>query len=248
MKRKLYHPLWVHLPAVGTIVWVIVEWVMRLPLPARAAIHFGSGGRPDNWGSPTGVMALFAGLLVFTLGIGVLVDEVWARSERAARFNWMTWFDDTYVGWMGVLAIGFLETVKSNPQTLVLDYKLAAEAAVACTVVSLLLESRRKFVPKPERDQAETAFEAPAELVERMKSNSAWTYWESQNPWWNSLLAIGVPVFVLVEAGVAYAATHSLLQAAGVAIVGVLCFALYGGFRVIVNRCEWMPDQVRRDV
>ncbi len=236
MKRKLYHPLWVHLPAVGMIIWVIVEWIRCLPLPAVAPIHFGFGGRPDGWGSPTAVMALLAGLFVFMLGIGVLVDEVWARSEKAVRFNWMTWFDDTYIAWMGMLALGFLNTTKSDSQILILDYKLAAGVSVACAVVSLLLESKRKFVPKPERNEAETAFETPTKLVARIKSGSDWTYWESQNPWWVSLLAIGVPIFVLGEAAVAYAATHSLLQAAGVAIVGILCIGLYGGFRIMVTR------------
>jgi len=236
MKRKLYHPLWVHLPAVGAIVWVIVEWVKRLPLPASAAIHFNAAGRADNWGSPNPAMLIVVGVMVVYLGMGVLVDELWARSEKAKRFNWMTWFDDALVGWMAFMGMAFVQAAKAGSGDLGLDWTASAGVAAACAAAALFLESRRPFVPQPPAVQDEAAVEATAQLIDRMKGTSDWTYWESQNPWWISVVAIGVAVFVLVDAGVMYAATHSTLGVAGMTLIALLCVGLYGGFRITVTR------------
>ena len=83
--RKLYHPLWAHLPAVALLVVTVVATVHALPLPARAPVHFDLAGRPNGYGSPLLVSIFVIALGVFYLVISALGDEQWARHEEAKR-------------------------------------------------------------------------------------------------------------------------------------------------------------------
>ncbi len=229
MKRKLYHPLWVHLPAVGMIVWFVVTSLRLPPLPAEVVGETG-------WRSQ-GLLSLLQFFpMVLNLAAGVLVDELWARSEKIKRFNWLTCFDEVVIA---IYAHGFImaNAASGLPPfgAVSLGPLLAGALALAagCAAAAYALEYIRPFSPRPQAEPAK--FEATTELVDRISSGAPWTYRESQNPWWCSVVAVGVPIVMLADAAMAYRTMHSLPQAVAIALVGVLCFVLYGGFRVTVD-------------
>lgn len=235
MKRRLYHPLWVHLPAVGMIVWVIVVWVMSLPLPVRAPIHFSFAGEPDSWGAPNLAIGLLVGMMIVYLGLGVLLDELWARGEKSKRFNWMTALDEAMIAWMAVMVVAFVQAAKAVSQTLAMNWYLAALAVIACVATALELESKREYAPVPLQYEPEGS-DLPTEVKREIAAGTDWTYWESQNPWWNSLLAVGVPALMVTQAAFAYLETRSVLPSLLIGVLGIACVGLYGGFRTTVTR------------
>ena len=95
--RKLYHPLWTHLPAVALLAYVTYRFIAAMPLPATVPLHFDAAGNPNRWGSPWELFAAFAGLGLLYLGISVLADELWARQESRKAFNWLSLLDEAII-------------------------------------------------------------------------------------------------------------------------------------------------------
>ena len=53
MKRKLIHPLWVHIPTLVLLAGYIVYWLTQIDhLPTRIPIQFGVHGQAITYGSP----------------------------------------------------------------------------------------------------------------------------------------------------------------------------------------------------
>ncbi len=114
MKAKLVHPIWVNLPSVMALILLVIYIITNGPFPARVAVHFGTGGEPNAYGSPWFVFALVIGISILFIGISVLVDELWARQEKTKMFNWFSLLDDIVVGTMVGITLGYLAFLHHN--------------------------------------------------------------------------------------------------------------------------------------
>jgi hypothetical protein len=100
MKRILHHPWWTHIPSLGLLGVIIYAYQRFQPLPANVPTHFAWDGHADGWGSPLSMQLVILLLSVLWIGIGVAIDETWARREQRKTFNWMSLFDEVTIAFM----------------------------------------------------------------------------------------------------------------------------------------------------
>ena len=87
MKTKLIHSLWSHIPALITLIVLVIYIVISSPLPAEAPVQFKSGGMPGRIGSPWESLGVTLGISIFFLALSVVLDELWVRQEKKKYFN-----------------------------------------------------------------------------------------------------------------------------------------------------------------
>lgn len=234
MRRRLYHPLWVHLPAVLVLVVVVTKIIQAMPLPNRAPIHFGLSGRPDNYGSPLAVFIAIILLSIVYIGVSVIIDELWARQEKRKTFNWMSLFDDLTVGLIGALALDYLRVIRLPEPMISFPWRMLVVVMGPAVALAVVLELLRPWQAKPEQITHDDTTEIRTEIGRRIESGQPWVYWETQNPPWNSLL-VALSSGVMLLSGV-LSWGQAQWWATGLLFLGAAAVLLaYGGLRVLVN-------------
>jgi hypothetical protein len=245
-KRKLVHPLWTHLPVAAALVVFLVFLFTSLPLPAQAPVHFSFDGVPNGYGSPWAFVWFLMGFTVFFTGLSALLDELWARQESARHFNWLSLMDDAAIGWMLGLGTGYLQYLRGAAEASFSSMWVYAALVGAGTIVfAVILEFLRPYRGAPAvvataalgKDRAQKTEEAVAfstELARHLKENTAFIYWDYQNPFWVTLISLVMPLVFFAAAAVFWFSivwNFYLFMA-----IGILLFLPYGGQRVLVKR------------
>lgn len=236
MFRRLHHPLWTHLPAVGILAYMLFVMARSWPWPESTPVHYGVGGHANRIGSPWELaIALFLLPLIFVIG-SVLIDEHWARREREKRFNWLSLLDEAIVAHMAtIVAFSFNEALPLGPAARFrypwLLFLILGGVALASATI---LEAIRPW--RPTEDAllpADSTVRPDSELIQRMKDGQRWVYFESQNPAWMSAL-------IPVASGALLIGAYSLwwqapILSAVMALAGLAFWLLFGGLCVLVS-------------
>ncbi len=232
-RRLLVHPLWVHAPAVLLIGMLLYALHQASPLPVYAPLHFNFYGRVNRWGDPREVFVTIVPLCLFWLGLGVLIDELWARSEVKRRFNWLSLLDEFTIAPLVAFTLYYLSLLRAPAPVFHLPVTQLVVLTGGAMGAAALLELLRPWRP-PVTAEKHWAFDAAQdEIVARITSGQRWAYWERQNPaWMNGLLVALAFVFLGLAVGLG---TH----APGVILPMVITLPLLllplGGLRVAVT-------------
>jgi hypothetical protein len=234
MKTKIIHPLWIHLPAVMVILALIIMLLISGPLPEQAPIHFDSSGQPDSYGSPLIVIIMILLMMILFLAISGMIDELWARQEKKKTFNWLSLFDDFIVGGLGGVTIGYLGVLSESIPVFEFPWIEVVLVCGSATLLAVILEIIRPYRKYEFAVAAENIDGIKSDIDNIIKSGQPLIYWESQNPIYNSVLAVVLP---LIFIGVAIATSFLAIWVSVLYVVlALLSFMMYGGFRTIVNQ------------
>ncbi len=234
MTKKLIHPLWTHLPVIGVFIALIVRIIASAPYPAEVALHFGTDNLPDRYGSPWELFGIFIGLPVLYICFSVFLDELWARQEKKKSFNWLSLFDDVIVGSMAAFTFGHIEYIDSGAVAFTFPWGWLAITGGVTVVAAIVLEILRPYRPYAGQLAAEGDAGLKREVLERMKSNSPFIYWDSQNPGYLTLLTVLLPIIMVIW-GV-FIWTEAVWVSVMQIILGLLLIIPNGGQRVLVTR------------
>lgn len=234
MTKKLIHPLWTHLPAIGVFIALIIRIIAAAPYPAETALHFGTDNLPDRYGSPWELFGILIGLPVLYICLSVFLDELWARQEKKKTFNWLSLFDDLTVGWMAAVAFGHLDYINSGAVSFSFPWSWLAVTGGITILLAIILEILRPYRIYQEQLTAEGDAGLKREVIERINSNSPFIYWDSQNPGYLTLLTVLLPVVMVVWGIVTW--TEAVWVSVMLIIVGLLLIIPNGGQRVLVTR------------
>jgi hypothetical protein len=237
MLRRLHHPLWAHLPALALLIYMFFVMASAWPWPASTAVHFGASGRPDRMGSPWEPAIAFTLISMFFLGMSIVIDEHWARTERRKRFNWASLLDEAVIALMATLvSFQFGEALREGMNAR-FDLRWTAPLYLAnfgAVGLAAILEMFRPWRPAEDLAAVADSKVAPdPELIRRMRQGGRWAYFESQNPAWIWALCLAGAAAVLF--GAYQLVRESLIGAALLAIVGVVIVLVIGGLRVFVS-------------
>jgi hypothetical protein len=234
MNIKLIHPLWVHLPAVAALLTLLIYLATAGSLPAEAPVHFGFGGEPNQYGSPWEVFGLTIGLSVLYILISIILDELWARQETKKSFNWLSLFDDLFVGLITGVSFGYVAFLKSDAAAFEFPLGYFFLFGGVATVLAIILDKFRPYRPYSTEKPVEESPELEEEIVRSLKEQSSFVYWDSQNPLYVSLITIGLPVVMFIISAIIWFITP---WAAVVAfVVGVMLIIPNSGQRTMVTR------------
>jgi len=236
VKIKLLHPLWTHVPAVAALIFIIVYTIAMGPLPSVAPTHWDFHGNINSYGSPNLGFGITVGLSVLFIGISVLFDELWARQEKKKKFNWFSLFDELVVGFLVGSYTGYLQYLKSGDSTFPFPWVLILIITGTLLILARILDVWRPYRPNPNKVVFSDTTTLEKELAEKIKSGGSFVHWESQNPWWLSLLSIGLTIIMLAAAVVAWFAIAWVSLV--VAVAGLSMLFIYGGLQTTVTRQE----------
>lgn len=236
---RLHHPLGVHIPAMVLLVYMAASIIAELPLPARVPLQWGESGHVSRWGSSGEALVAFGtvfaiGLLF--LGIGVALDEQWARGEAQKRFNWGTPLDEVVIGLLTGLTVGTAPAVKTLSEHYTLPWELPLALMVAGAAAAAALEAMRPFRPYGRPAASSDISQATEQFRQQVGDRSSWAYFESQNPAYIVVMVLAVAVSTLAGA------VQSWKEAPVITILLVACALLIllvlGGLRVTVSPRE----------
>jgi hypothetical protein len=234
MKIKLFHPLWTHLPAVGALIFIIVYTIVSGPFPATVATHFDFSGTPNDWGSPYLGFGIPVGLSVLFIAISIIFDELWAKQEKKKTFNWFSLFDELTVGFLVGVQTGYVQYLNSGSTNLSFPWLLILIIAGGLLVLAVALDYLRPFHPSPQKVAFGDTNTLEKDLEEKIKRGESFVHWESQNPWWLSLLSLGMPLIMLVTAILVWFAIPWVSLV--IILSGLSGLFMYGGMRTTVTR------------
>ena len=229
-QRKLYHPLWTHLPAAALLGYVIYRFVVAMPLPDRVPLHFDFAGNPNRWGSPWELFAVFVGLGTLYLGMSILADELWARQESRKTFNWLSLFDEAIIALFAATIAGYGDF---RHAVTVPGWATIAAWIGALVIFASVLEYIRPFVPHESNYRPEDTSRLEAEIGAFVEEGKPWVYWEIQNPAWMNWIIAATVVALLFGAYQAFTEAPSAAILLGV--LGLALVVVYGGLRVMVT-------------
>jgi hypothetical protein len=236
MKIKLVHSLWTHLPAAAALFILIGYIISAGPLPAVAPVHFNASGAPDRYGSPWIAFGLNIGLSVLFILISIIIDELWARQEKAKSFNWLALLDEIVVGTMAGTGLGYLNFLTTGSGTFGFPWTQLLFFSGGTMVLAVIVETFRPYRPDSTQTPIEESRIEDAELAEQLKKGSSFVYWDYQNPFYITLLTTALPLVMFISA------IFSWSEEAWVAVllcaVGLLLIIPYGGQRTLVTRQE----------
>ena len=237
MKIKLLHPLWVHLPAAVALLILLIYLLVSGPLPAEAPVHFGFGGEPNRYGSPWEVFGLTIGLSVLYILISIVLDELWARQEKKKSFNWLSLFDDFFVGLITGVSFGYLAFLESDTTTFTFPLGYFFLFGGGATILAIVLDRFRPYRPYSAESLVEESPELKEEIIRKINKQTSFDYWDSQNPLYISIISIVLPLVMFVTAALTWFAVPwvSIMTF----ILGIMMFAPYGGQRTMVT-----PNQI----
>jgi hypothetical protein len=190
-------------PAAAVAVVLGAAAVVLAPaLPGRVAVHFGSDGRPDGWGSPWPLLGIALGLALVAVGLSVAALR--ARDLRTAATVLLV--ADLLAGILATAWIALAASAAAGDSAFPVWWGLvliAAGAAVAAIPVAALV---RHAGPVPAHDVPPLAVAPTARVAWRARTGSAW------------FAGIGA---VLVVLAVAAAASTSGADAGTAALMGI---------------------------
>ncbi len=234
---KLYHPLWVHLPAVlavaGTVGYLRLSDV-ELTRGMRMFMLPGLPTMPTTASARDMVGVVMGGLV--PLGFFSVVDELWARQEGPKRYNWMSLMDEMCVGLFVGLALGRVAWQGYTGPEWVCSLGLPALAVALLVGAAALLELVRPCRPLEADGQTEVTVADPSKLTASITSKDRWVYWQSQDPIWMKVFALPVAAFLIFCAVVL--GEHSLYLRLHFSAHALLCVFIVGllwGMRVTVT-------------
>jgi hypothetical protein len=234
MKIKLIHPLWVHLPAVAALTVLLVYIAIAGPLPAEAPVHFGFGGEVNRYGSPWEVFGLTIGLSVLYILVSIILDELWARQEKKKTFNWLSLFDDIFVGLLTGVSFGYLVFLKSDAATFKFPLGDMFLFAGPTILLAIFLDILRPYRPYSTTISMTESQELKEDIVKKIKEQTPFVYWDSQNPLYVTLLSTVLPLVMFILAAVLwFTAPWSSVT---MFVVGIMLIIPYGGQRTMVTR------------
>ena len=234
MNIKLVHPLWTHLPATAALIILTVYIVTAGPLPAEAPVHFGFGGEPNRYGSPWEVFGLTIGLAVFYILVSILIDELWARQEKSKSFNWLSLFDDFFVGLITGTSFGYLSFLTSDAAAFEFPWVYFLLFGGGATVLAVLLDMARPYRPYSAATVVEESPGLREEIARRLSERASFVYWDYQNPFYVSLISVGLPLVMFVAAAITWFSTP--WASIVLLLVGIMLFIPHGGQRTMVTR------------
>jgi hypothetical protein len=234
MKIRLLHPVWTHIPVLGLLVYLAVRLIIAGSLPANAAIHFGSNGEPNGFGSPWLLFGTTLGTSILFGILSIVFDEVWAKNEKRKSFNWISLFDDLIAGFLVGISLGYLRYLESGLTDFNFPLNEVLITIGAAVGSAIILELLRPFRLNPQVFPTVDTVTMEKELRQRLQEDRAFIYWQSQNPTWFSLITIAVPLVMI-----AVAVSMWFIQPWFVLLYGAIALAislLNGGMRTIVTR------------
>jgi len=233
MRRKLVHPWWQHLPAMGLLVGFVVYSLSTVARwPDRIAISMGWGGTPSRWAPPWVAFAMVVGLGILFIGLSALMDELWARQEGRKRFNPLTLLDEIVVG----LLVGMQGSMMLSADGPRFSWPLILLCAGGGSLIAAWLESRRRPADLPGRVYREQIDEFREVLAKRVSAGERLVYWDVQNPAYVTWLSLGLPLVFWISAGLSLGSEPGASILLGV--LGVVFVMFYGGQRTRVSRDE----------
>jgi len=236
MNLKLHHPFWTHLPAAAMVLLMLVALAQVISLPDAAPVDSGAWEKPDRWSAAWGIAGVIL-MSLYWIGITVVWDELWARSEDRKRFNCQSLMDELVIGLTGgallTFYLGKVGAGNDFPFSCAFLWFVPGGAAAA------VLESLRPFRPMEEHLSAEDTRALESDVAERTASGHRWTYWELQNAGWIHAVTV-LSAGLMAAAALAWAPVvppwGALLAVAFLLSLILLC----GGLRVSVT-----PDRVQ---
>jgi hypothetical protein len=236
MRIKLVHPLWTHIPALAVLVVLIIFIATAGRLPAEAPVHFNRAGVADSYGSPWLVFAFTIGLSAGYIVLSAFLDELWARQESAKAFNWLSLFDEIVVGSMAGIELAYLAFLTRGSDIFRFPWWQTVLRGGIAVVLGIIVEMLRPFRAQPERVIAGDIGAQGNELTKQLKNNVQFVYWDSQNPFYITLLSTIIPLIMI---GVAFVTWYTQpVVSVIVFIAGILLILPYGGQRTMVTRKE----------
>ncbi len=243
MKRKLTHPLWTHLPAVAALLVLAGYIIYSSPLPAEAPVHFSFSGVVDAYGSPWLFLGLTIGMSVFFTGLSIFLDELWARQEKKKSFNWFSLLDEVVVGWMTGMSLGYLVALHDNADIFTFPWIYGVVMLGAAIVLAVVLESLRPYRQSRRKPEPKETQDFLKGIGQQLKDDSQFVYWENQNPFYITLLAILMPLIFLASSVLVWVsqgwALYVYIWFAFSVIISISVIAFtFSGQRVMVTRRE----------
>jgi hypothetical protein len=234
MKLKILHPLWTHLPAAAALVVYVVLLIKDAPFPSRVAVHFGTDGQPNAYGSPWSAFGLTLGLSIFFILLSILLDEIWVRHENHKTFNWLSLLDDIVVGSMTGINLGYLAFLRNGDISFKYPWSYFSLVLGFSVVLALILEIFRPYRSYVEPVSTTDTGVLKDELAQRIRNDSSFVYWDIQNPLYITLLTTILPLVMLIAAGFML---FTLGWAAIIpAVVAIILVIPYSGQRTLVTR------------
>ncbi len=232
---KLVHPLWTHLPSIAALIILVVFILTAGPLPSEAPVHFGFSGEPNRDGSPWEVFGITIGLSVLFILISGLIDELWARQEKAKSFNWLSIMDDIFVPFMAGVSLGYLSFLKSGDDSFSFPWIYALPMVAGAVVLAIILDIFRPYRPYEAPLATKESPELKVEITKNLRENTSFVYWDYQNPFYVSLITVVLPLIIFLIAAVlwfsqGWGGTITLL------VVGIILIIPYGGQRTLITR------------
>lgn len=238
MTTRFNHPLWTHLPAVAALAAFVGALAQALPLPSSAPIHFGINGQPDGFGSPWPGLLTLIGVSAFLIAVGLSGAEQWSRREKEKSFNYWSLFDDAFVGVLAGLGIAYLRYISAQGDSFGFPWATVALVAGSSTAAAAILEIARPYRASTGASYGGSPADASVisgQIRERIAAGSPIAYWEVQNPLWNRIVAIAVPLAIAGQFAVDYFQGGDLEPASLVA-AALIIVLLLGGMRTAVDR------------
>ena len=234
MKTKLIHSLWSHIPALISLIVLIIFIVISSPLPAEAPVQFTSGGMPGRIGSPWEVLGIILGISIFFLSLSLVLDELWVRQEKKKYFNWVSLIDEIIIGSMTGINIGYLSYLNGNSDQFIFPWDWLLLLAGGATLLAVIFEIKRPYRAFAGQLAAEENIELKTELQQRLSEHSTFLYWDSQNPLYVTILTTVLPAGMFI-AGISSWITQPLMSVTLI-LVGICLILPLGGQRTIVTR------------
>jgi len=236
MNIKLPHPLWTHLPAVAALLLFIIFLITSGPFPSEAPVHFNISGEPDSYGSPWLVFGLAIGLSVFYILLSVFLDNLWVKQENRKTFNWLSLLDEIVVGALVGINMSYLEFLKGGSGSFSFPWTYLLIYCGGSVVLAVIFELVRPYRPQTTESITVETTGIKDTLIQRLKHNSAFVYWDYQNPLYVTLLTTLLPVIMLVVA--VFTWFNEPWAAVVVAAAGICLILPYGGQRTVVTGKE----------
>jgi hypothetical protein len=234
MKVKLAHPLWTHLPSIVALIILVIFILTAGPLPTEAPVHFGFSGEPNRYGSPWEVFGITIGLSVVFILISVLIDELWARQEKAKSFNWLSLMDDLFVPFMAGVSLGYLSFLESDDESFTFAWVYVLPMVGGAVILAIVLDALRPYRPYEAPLTTEESPELKKEIAKNLRENASFVYWDYQNPFYVTLITVILPLVMFVVAAITW--FSQIWVGVVMLVVGIMLIIPYGGQRTLVTR------------
>jgi hypothetical protein len=171
---------------------------------------------------------------MFFIVLAFSLDEMWARQEKQKTFNWLCLLDEIVIGSMVGINLGYIAFLRSGDVSFNFPLNYLVLVTGAAVIFAILIEIMRPYRHYDIKlDEADNSV-LQAGIAKHLKENSAFVYWDFQNPLYVTLLTIFVPLTMAFGAIVSFSSEPwiSLL----LLVIAVLVTTTYGGLRILVTR------------